>query len=208
MRFNGTLKAWNDERGFGFIEPTLGGQDLFVHIKEFPSGTGRPAVGQLLSFEVETSSNGRKKARSLQYPPRGRPSARFRAEASAPWTLPRMLAIPVFAALVAWIAWRWGTGRIVLFIYAGLSVVAFIAYAVDKSAAVAGRRRIPEQTLHMLGLAGGWPGALIAQQLLRHKTRKSDFIFAFWITVLLNAGLFVAWHAGLLPAAWAIPNRV
>jgi uncharacterized membrane protein YsdA (DUF1294 family) len=87
----------------------------------------------------------------------------------------------------------------VLLVYLGLSLLAFLAYAFDKSAAVSGRWRIAEQTLHLVSLAGGWPGALLAQQLLRHKTSKQSFIFAFWLTVLLNVGLFVAWHAGLLP---------
>jgi cold shock CspA family protein len=46
MRFDGTLKSWNDDRGFGFIEPRHGDQDIFVHIKSFPAGTGHPTVGR------------------------------------------------------------------------------------------------------------------------------------------------------------------
>ncbi len=110
-----------------------------------------------------------------------------------------MLAIPAFAVLYACVATRWGSTQFVLLGYLALSIVAFVAYAMDKSEAVAGRWRTPEPTLHILGLAGGWPGALLVQQLLRHKTRKPGFIFAFWITVLLNVAVFVAWHAGLLP---------
>jgi uncharacterized membrane protein YsdA (DUF1294 family)/cold shock CspA family protein len=199
MRFTGIIKTWNDERGFGFIEATQGGQELFVHIKEFPSGTGRPSVGQMLTFEVETSPNGRKKALAVQYPARGSQSPRPRVESPAPWTLPRVLAIPVFAVIYAYVAWRWGFSRTVLIAYLGLSLVAFVAYAFDKSAAVSGRWRTAEQTLHLFSLAGGWPGALVAQQLLRHKTSKQSFVYAFWLTVLLNVGAFVAWHAGLLP---------
>ncbi|GAA1507240.1 DUF1294 domain-containing protein [Agromyces terreus] len=72
-------------------------------------------------------------------------------------------------------------------ISAGLSVVAFAAYGLDKAAAGrAGRRRTPESTLHLLGLLGGWPGALVAQQLFRHKTRKRSFRRVFWFTVVLN----------------------
>ena len=66
------------------------------------------------------------------------------------------------------------------------SVVTFIVYRIDKAAAKKGRWRIPEATLHLLALIGGWPGALTAQQLLRHKTRKQPFLFIFWITVILN----------------------
>lgn len=80
-------------------------------------------------------------------------------------------------------------------LYALASVACFIAYALDKSAARNGRRRTPERTLLLLGLAGGWPGALAAQQLLRHKTAKTAFLAKFWLTVVLNL-------AALLALAW------
>ena len=66
----------------------------------------------------------------------------------------------------------------------------FIAYAIDKSAARQDKWRIPEAHLHLLAVIGGWPGALIAQHVLRHKTRKPSFRFFFWITVFLNLGIF------------------
>lgn len=66
----------------------------------------------------------------------------------------------------------------------------FFIYAIDKSAARRSAWRTPERTLHLLALAGGWPGALLAQQLLRHKTAKLPFRITFWVTVVLNvAGL-------------------
>lgn len=199
MRFAGTLKTWNDERGFGFIEPAQGGQPLFVHIKDFPGGSGRPSPGQLLSFEVVTGPNGKKRAAAVQYPPRARPAARPRVEAPARWTAARALVLPLFAALYVAVVLRWGFSAPLLLAYVGLSVAAFLAHAFDKAAAVAGRWRTREETLHLLALAGGWPGALLAQQLLRHKTRKPAFVAVFWLTVALNVAAFVAWHAGVLP---------
>lgn len=71
-------------------------------------------------------------------------------------------------------------------LYGVLSIVTVAAYGIDKSAARGHRQRISEQTLLTLGLFGGWPGALLAQQLLRHKTRKRSFRRAFWGTVVLN----------------------
>ena len=207
MRFSGTLKSWDDERGYGFIEASQGGQEIFVHIKAFPSGTGRPSVGQLLSFEIAIGENKKKRAHSVQYARRtAQPARRSAAETSAPWTFPRALAIPVFAALYGYVAWRWGFYLPLLLAYLGLSLVTFMAYVFDKSAAVSGRWRTAEQTLHLLSLIGGWPGALLAQQLLRHKTSKSDFIGTFWTTVVLNVAVFVAWHAGVspLPQAWLL----
>ncbi|MCR2784531.1 MULTISPECIES: DUF1294 domain-containing protein [unclassified Microbacterium] len=82
-------------------------------------------------------------------------------------------------------------------LYGVLSVVAFAAYGIDKAAARGDRHRISEQTLLALGLFCGWPGALIAQQLFRHKTRKRSFRRAFWVTVVIN----VAALAGLVTFA-------
>ena len=204
MHFTGTLKSWNDDRGFGFIEATQGDQEIFVHIKAFPAGTGRPLVGQQLTFGVETTDNGKKRARSVQYPARARAPRSPRAESSAPWTLPRLLVIPVFAAIYGYVAWRWGFRLPVLLAYLGLSLAAFMAYAFDKSSAISGRWRTAEQTLRLFSLAGGWPGALLAQQWLRHKTSKPGFVGVFWITVALNVAAFVGWHAGVIPLAKSV----
>lgn len=80
-------------------------------------------------------------------------------------------------------------------LYAVMSLLAFAAYGLDKSAARRAGQRVSEQTLLALGLLCGWPGAVIAQQLFRHKTRKRSVRRAFWRTVVLNLlllGSFVA----------------
>jgi uncharacterized membrane protein YsdA (DUF1294 family) len=79
----------------------------------------------------------------------------------------------------------------VLFVYLLMSVICFAAYALDKSAARRGERRTPESRLLLLGLLGGWPGAVLAQQWLRHKTVKQPFRSLFWLTVAVNLGLFL-----------------
>lgn len=86
-------------------------------------------------------------------------------------------------------------------LYLAASVVCFVAYAVDKSAAVAGRRRVPERTLILLGFVGGWPGAMVAQQMLRHKTKKATFRAAFWTSTVLNVVVFVTLGLAASPAA-------
>ena len=75
--------------------------------------------------------------------------------------------------------------------YLGCSIVTFIAYAFDKSKAKRGAWRTPESTLHVFALIGGWPGAAIAQQTLRHKSQKRDFRIVFWLTVIVNCGALV-----------------
>ena len=62
MRFDGTIKTWNDERGFGFIGSTQGGQEIFVHIKAFSTRATRPQVGQVVTFEVGLNHDGKKRA--------------------------------------------------------------------------------------------------------------------------------------------------
>ena len=77
-------------------------------------------------------------------------------------------------------------------LYLGASALCFALYARDKAAARAGRRRTPERTLLLLGLACGWPGALLAQRCLRHKSSKVAFLRKFWGTVALNVAAFGA----------------
>lgn len=65
QRFKGTLKSWNDDKGFGFISPSQGGQDIFVHISEFRRG-GRPVLNEALTFEVALNPQGKKCAVNVQ----------------------------------------------------------------------------------------------------------------------------------------------
>ena len=198
MRFDGKLKSWNDERGFGFIEPIQGGQEIFVHIKSFPPGTGRPGVGLPLSFEVELGPQGKKRAKAVQFVRTRRALSSPRLETPAAWTLPRLLVVPGFMLAYAFIGWRWSVSYWVAVGYVLASLVAFLAYAIDKSAARAGRWRTPEASLHWLSLACGWPGALVAQQLLRHKLSKSTFVSTYWGTVAINIAGFVVIHTPIL----------
>ncbi|HBH39727.1 MAG TPA: DUF1294 domain-containing protein [Curvibacter sp.] len=73
-----------------------------------------------------------------------------------------------------------------------MSVLSYAMYAVDKRAAQRGHRRVPERTLHLLALLGGWPGALLAQRRLRHKTAKPRFLIVYWLTVAGHVAIVVA----------------
>jgi uncharacterized membrane protein YsdA (DUF1294 family) len=74
----------------------------------------------------------------------------------------------------------------VVILYLVTSLIAFALYGLDKSFAKANAHRIPEKTLLLVGLVGGWPGAWIGQQVFRHKTSKPSFRIMFWFTVLAN----------------------
>jgi uncharacterized membrane protein YsdA (DUF1294 family) len=72
--------------------------------------------------------------------------------------------------------------------YFGVSVITYLAYVFDKSKAQRGAWRTQESTLHLFALIGGWPGAAIALQVLRHKSQKREFRIGFWFTVIVNFG--------------------
>lgn len=86
----------------------------------------------------------------------------------------------VASALFGRISW------LVIIVYGVMSIATFTVYGWDKASAKLGRWRTPESTLHILGLICGWPGGLAAQQLIRHKSSKREFLTVFWVTVALN----------------------
>ena len=92
-------------------------------------------------------------------------------------------AAPLLGAVLLW---HRGETVLPLAAYGVVSVLAFVLYWRDKRQAQTEGRRTPENILHAVELAGGWPGALIAQQVFRHKTRKVSYQVLFWAIVLLH----------------------
>lgn len=99
-----------------------------------------------------------------------------------------LCALPLYGALMLWLH---GVSVIPLAAYGAVSVLAFFLYWGDKRKARADTWRTPENVLHAVELAGGWPGALLAQQVFRHKTRKVSFQLLFWLIVLLHQVFWV-----------------
>jgi len=104
MRAHGTLTRWNDDRGFGFISPPNGAPDVFVHISAFPRDGVRPRLNELVSFEIETTDDGKRRAMRIMRPGQG--STRRPAHSQEPrqrhgrglgWTLP-LVAVAVVGA--------------------------------------------------------------------------------------------------------------
>jgi len=201
-RIEGTLKTWNDERGFGFIAPDHGGPEVFVHIKAFKGLRQRPHEHQRVRFRVANEPGGKPRASKAELISAGgramrRPPA-LKSRAS-------LFAAVLFVALILAAGILGQPPLWALWIYPAAGALTFLVYAIDKSAARAGAWRIPENTLHALALAGGWPGAWLAQQVLRHKSSKTAFLAVFWCTVLANVTVFVilAFPAALpLPRSW------
>lgn len=181
MRKTGKIVTWKSDKGFGFIAPADGGPQLFVHIKALDRDLLPPAVGVVVSYVQSSDAQGRPRAENVGPVRSGiklGPAARAFAVGG------------VFLLVVAGICALGILPFAFLWLYLGASLLTFVIYASDKSAAESGTQRTPENTLHMLALAGGWPGAMYAQQLLRHKSSKQTFRAVYWVTVLLNvAGL-------------------
>ncbi len=192
MRVRGTLKKWNDERGFGFLETDETGAEIFVHVKSFASRGVRPQVGETFFFDIAPGPADKRRATNVERVQAVRTRMVVKRESPRRRRSAALLAIPGFVIAYAVAVHLWQPPRWIALVYLIASVVTFLVYALDKSAARGGRWRVEEGTLHALALAGGWPGALLAQQWLRHKSAKAQFLTVFWITVLLNTAGFVA----------------
>lgn len=80
--------------------------------------------------------------------------------------------------------------KIVLVCIVGLNVVAFAFYGIDKQKAIKNRWRIPEKTLHLVGIFGGI-GALTGMKHFRHKTKHKSFVVFVPIYAIINVIVIV-----------------
>jgi uncharacterized membrane protein YsdA (DUF1294 family) len=160
-------------------------------------------MGQHLSFEVEPNREVKKRAKNVEPARTPTRTARRTHDAPAKWSTASIVAIPLFIGVYAVVSVIWGVPVWFAAAYVIGSIFCLLAYATDKSAATAGRWRVSEGTLHLLGLACGWPGAILAQQLLRHKSSKAEFRAVFWASVGINVFAFVAINSPLLSRFYA-----
>ena len=191
MRQQGRITTWKDDKGFGFITPNTDGP-VFVHISAFSNRQRRPVGNELVTFDLTTDAKGRRQATGVAF---------VGEKPVAPTGPSRSRMAPLFAlCFLGFVGFSVLSGRLpvaVLALYLVASLITFFAYGFDKSAALRNEWRTRESTLHVFSLIGGWPGALAAQRLLRHKSAKTSFQVTFWFTVLLNCGA-LGWL--LLPA--------
>ena len=180
---SGEIKTWNEERGFGFIKPKDGGRDVFLHISELRRGSS-PKVGGIVFFHLTDGQDGKLRACDAylqgERPQRGT-SARFGFLKFGLIILPFLLSYVFFLA----------TGNIIPgIVYVSMSFVTILAYFIDKRRALRQQWRIPESLLHSLELFGGWPGALVAQHKLNHKSKKTAYQIVFVLIIVLHS---LAW---------------
>ena len=189
MRSKGKIASWNDDKGYGFITPLAGGKQVFIHVKALGNRNRRPEINDVVTYALSKDKQGRPCAANATLAGDKLKKKTAQKSSSSAILFSLLFLGAVFVSVM--------TGRLPLVIaiaYAALSMISFIAYALDKSAAQRGAWRTKEATLQLLSLAGGWPGALIAQQTLRHKSKKASFRTVFWTTVLVNLAVLVWLH--------------
>lgn len=213
----GTVVRWDSEKAFGFIRCPDIPADVFFHLRDF-SGPAKPSEGLKVLFEdIHVGGKGPRglsvePARNTivneppappplpaeaQLLPRSQPASRSqwqkRREERPLWVGLGLIAFWLLLWLVGI-----GMGRfpwVILTAVVLINLATFYMYWRDKDAAVNETQRTPEEQLHALAVAGGWPGAWFAQQILRHKTVKQPFRLIYWGTVAVNMCALLAWIA-------------
>lgn len=177
----GKIVKWNDQKGYGFIDVELRKELVFFHITALKNSNIRPKLNESVSFAIERDAQGRLSASGVVMVNQKGSVLPFSILFS-------LFFLSVVAASVLFLH----TPLPVMFVYLALSLVTFVIYAKDKHAAKKGKWRTKESTLHFFALIGGWPGALLAQHKLHHKSRKQPFKCILWFTILSNCTAF-AW---------------
>ncbi|GGW49847.1 DUF1294 domain-containing protein [Alishewanella tabrizica] len=190
MRLKGKITQWDDVKGFGFIQPMLNGDRVFLHIKTLQNRQRRPMIGDVVTYSVTQDKSGRSQADSVTF---AGETLRVKAAKKGGFWPIALLLIFLAGLLMAVVTQRMPV--FVLLAYLLLSVVTFVVYWFDKRKAQTGNWRTPESTLQFCSLIGGWPGALLAQHYLRHKSQKRSFLWQFWSTVLLNVALLLYFYS-------------
>ena len=201
---NGQLIKWKDDRGFGFIQPVDGSQDVFLHISEVKDSTRRPQVGDTIYYYVVNKNDKVCASNAFILGARNKSIAQHKkvlssSASSSSFPVIRMLLISVLPlAGSIHFAWRIATilpplNLLPFIFYAGLSRITFILYADDKYRAEHGKWRTSEAVLHSFELMGGWLGGFIAQQKLRHKSRKNSYQVVFWTIVIIHQIGWLTW---------------
>jgi len=178
LRRNGTVMSWNADKGYGFIQSANNQQQFFAHITAFSNRRRQPTIGDHVTFTEQRQADNKHRAVDIDY-----------AHTKLSFSLLPVLTIAL--VYIAGVAYLSLLGRLPIqlwWLVTLLSVITYVFYALDKKAALNNKRRAPEDWLQFLALMGGWPGALIAQQQFRHKTRKISFRIVFYLAVLINIG--------------------
>ncbi len=182
IRKKGTITDWNDKKGFGFVTPDDSSEKIFLHINALAAGQRRPQLSDSVSYGVGSDEQRRPCAINVKHR-----SYRF----SLSFFNLFFLGPITFFTVLFWMALKNIIPWWIVIVYVSASFLTLLEYAFDKYKARQKKWRTSEAMLHALELLGGWPGALIAQQVFRHKNRKIAFQISFWIIVLIHLSFWM-----------------
>lgn len=189
MRYKGKLIKWNVDKAFGFIQPNTGGADIFIHKSALFNRKRTPQINDIITFSMTKGKDGRCCASDATFS--GEKLKNLQSKKNTSLSAFSTYLSLLFLAVITATYYAGQFPQKLLLSYFCLSIITFLAYAFDKSKAQRGAWRIKESRLHFFAIIGGWPGAAIAQQLLRHKSQKREFRIVFWFTVMTNISLLI-----------------
>ncbi|AGH43300.1 cold shock and DUF1294 domain-containing protein [Paraglaciecola psychrophila] len=189
MRYKGKLIKWNVDKAFGFIQPNAGGADIFIHKSALFNRKRTPQINDIITFSMNKGKDGRCCASDATFS--GEKLKNFQSKKNTSLSAFSSYLSLLFLAAITAAYYAGQFPQKLLLSYFCLSMITFLAYAFDKSNARHGAWRVKESKLHFFALIGGWPGAAIAQPLLRHKSQKREFLMVFWFTVIINISLLI-----------------
>lgn len=196
--YQGIIKTWKQDKGFGFIQSAASEKDIFVHIRDLKHVGYQPKIGDSVDFKLMSDKAGKIRAydayvsgqeivhKTVKRPVYPKNARKPKKKLGVLFILIALIPF-VFSALLI----KEQRNFAPLFAYLAMSLVTFLAYAIDKTKAHKNEWRTQESTLHLLELAGGWPGALISQKVIRHKNKKISFQVVFWLIVLLHLTVWI-----------------
>lgn len=201
--YEGVIKSWKSDKGFGFIQSRGTEKDIFIHIRDLKHSNYQPQQGDNVIYQIVSDEDGKIRAYdafiqgqeiSQQYRRKSFKKNQPREQKTKreyPLGMPSLLfiaAVPFgFSAFLI----KEQHNFIPFFVYLIMSLTTFIIYARDKTMAHKNEWRTSESTLHLFELLGGWPGALITQRVIRHKNKKTSFQITFWVIVIFHLAIWV-----------------
>ena len=171
--YQGRIINWNDEKGYGFIQLMPGHENLFFHISTFAYHHRRPAADTAVTVLAVPGQKGGWQASRVLLREHEQAIMEEGIYDIAENSQPKKLEGYLYAFLDVLYFLGLTLISIPLAISSAIiSVLTVALYRYDKRAAEQGTQRIPNSALHLASLLGGWPGALIARPLLRHKLNR------------------------------------
>lgn len=201
--YEGIIKSWKIDKGFGFIQPNGGGKDIFIHIRDLKHTNYQPQTGDNVCFKVVADKDGKIRAydafikgqeitrQQIRTKNFDKNQSKTHVKQEDRLGMKGILLIAALPFIASALLIQQKQIFYPFFVYLLMSLITFFVYAVDKTKAHKNEWRTPEQTIHLFELLGGWPGALITQRVIRHKTKKTSFQVIFWLIVIIHIAVWL-----------------